>query len=299
MIIGLAALLAATSSGCWPVAGSERLWQPTTRWLIVGEMHGTNETPDAFANLVCLAAAKGRPVTVALEYSVDGQPIIDGYLASDGGAQARVNLLTLPLFTSEMPDGRGSVAFLRLFERLRLMKQSGHISGVVAFDVGRATQPGQDRNAAMAQVWSAIKTPPNGLIAVLVGNVHAMRKQIAFSNRMIVPAASLMPVDQTVTVNVIGAGGTAWNCQQDGCHEHELGPPGALVSGITYSADADRRWDATYQLGVPTTAAFPASTADGPSRPANSPSDDEHHLLPSLKPPVPTPPQNRPSHRPS
>lgn len=104
MIAVLPALLGAAIT-CTPVPGADQLWQPTTRWVIVGEMHGTNETPDAFANLVCLAAATGRPVTVALEYSADDQATIDAYLASSGDAQSRATLLSLPLFTSEMQDG--------------------------------------------------------------------------------------------------------------------------------------------------------------------------------------------------
>lgn len=67
----VAALLGAATPACTPVPGSSRLWESTIRWVIVGEMHGTNESPDAFANLICLAAATGRPVTVALEYTAD------------------------------------------------------------------------------------------------------------------------------------------------------------------------------------------------------------------------------------
>lgn len=260
MIAILAALLGATTS-CTSVPGADQLWQPKTRWVIVGEMHGTNETPDAFSNLVCLAAATNRPVTVALEYSADGQAIIDAYLASNGNAQARAELLTLPLFTARMQDGRGSVAFLRLFDTLRRMKQAGQIKGVVASDVGRSTPPGQERNAAMAQSWKAIPAAQNGVILALVGNLHAMRKPVALSGRTIITAGSLMPAQQTVTVNVTGSGGQAWNCQADGCSAHDNGQPHQAANRITYSTDPDRRWDAFYELGVPTTAATPARDA--------------------------------------
>lgn len=137
MIAIAAALLMVTGATCVPVPGAVQLWQPDVRWVIVGEMHGTNEAPDAFANLVCLAAASKRPVTVALEFSPDDQSIIDSYLASNGGADARSNLSKLHTFSSGMQDGRGSLAFLRLFERLRVMKRAGQISGVVASDIDR------------------------------------------------------------------------------------------------------------------------------------------------------------------
>jgi len=264
MIAMFAALLSATASPCTPVPGADRLWQPTTRWVLAGELHGTNETPDAFANLVCLATSTNRPITVALEYSADDQAVVDSYLASDGNDRARSALLKLSTFTSAIQDGRGSVAFVRLFDQLRRMKQAGKIRGVVGSDVGSSTPPGQQRDAAMAQAWTAVSAPDNGLILALVGNVHAMRKPMVRPNYTIVTAGSLMPPERTVTVNVVGSGGTAWTCGREGCGAHIAGPPRAAATGITYSTDADRQWDAFYQLGMPTTAAAPAIATKAP-----------------------------------
>ena len=258
MMAILAALVSASASFCTPIPGADRLWQPSTRWVLVGELHGTNETPDAFANLVCLAAATNRPITVALEYSPDDQAVVDAYLASDGKGRARSALLRLSTFASAVQDGRGSVAFVRLFDQLRSMKQAGKITGVVGSDVGRSTPLGQQRDGWMAQTWTALPAPPNGMIVAFVGNVHAMRKPMVFPNHTIVTAGSLMPSERTVTVNVVGGGGMAWNCEQDGCGPHNAGEPRAAATGITYSTDDERRWDATYQLGMATTAAAPA-----------------------------------------
>ena len=260
MIAMLAALVGATTAPCIPIAGADRLWSASTRWVIAGELHGTNETPDAFANLVCLAAATGRPVTVALEYPADGQAVIDAWLASDGDTAARSALLTLPIWSKESQDGRSSVAFLRLWNTLRVMKQSRTITGVVASDVGRSTPPGQTRDAAMAASWTAIPKNDRDLVLILVGNVHAMRKPAIFGDRKIITAGSLMPRRQTVSINVIGIGGTAWTCESDGCREHDSGPRRPAVAGITFDKNAERSWDATYQLGGGTTAAAPAIT---------------------------------------
>lgn len=89
-MLGVLALLAASAApaACAPVEGAASLWaKRETRWVIVGEMHGTNETPDAFTNLVCLAARSRGPVTVVIEYPADMQPVLDSWLASDGGAR--------------------------------------------------------------------------------------------------------------------------------------------------------------------------------------------------------------------
>ncbi len=261
MILGLVALLAAAAP-CTPVPGADRLWQPATRWVIVGEMHGTAETPAAFVNLVCLAAESGRPVTVSIEYSEDLQPEIDAYLASDGGDEARAALLKMKAWAGRQ-DGRGSIAFLRMFERLRVLKQSGRITGVIATDIGKSWSESEERDAAIARLWRAIPTPNNDIVLALVGNFHASRTALITPDKTINPAASLMPPERTVTINVVGNGGQAWFCGRGGCAAQFNGEPREAPAGITYSEDTDRRWDATYELGVPTTAAPPALSPAG------------------------------------
>lgn len=254
----LSALLAASTSLCAPVVGAEQLWQPTARWVIVGEMHGTNETPAAFANLACLASETGRPVTVALEYSKDWQPVVDAYLASDGNGKTRSDLLALSIWGPDFPDGRGSIAFLRLLDELRRMKQKGTIAAVLCTDIDAAASPDQTRDAFMAQAWTSIKAPENAVILALVGNVHAMRTTMVRPNRTIITAGSLMPSARTITVNVVGNGGKAWNCGEDGCGPHDNGSPRNASAGIAFSTSPEFPWSAVYELGKPTTAAVPA-----------------------------------------
>lgn len=258
MIIELAAIAAATASGCTPVAGADQLWRPGIRWVLVGELHGTNEIPDAFANLVCLAGERQRAVTVALEYSADWQDTIDTYLASDGGAAARAALLAIPVWGSRLQDGRTSTAFLRLFERLRVLKRAGRIAGVVAADVRSRAAMAGPRDAAMARAWQAIPVAGDGVVLALVGNLHAMRTSWTFAGRTIETAGSLMPRAQTMTVNVMGLGGTAWTCQDDGCAPHAAGDARFAKAGIAATTDPAIPYDAMYELGVPTTAALPA-----------------------------------------
>jgi len=74
---------------------------------------------------------------------------------------------------------------------------------------------------------------------------------------------------RTVRVNVAGSGGTAWHCQQDGCGAHDAGRPREAATATTYSTAADRQWDATYELGMRTTAAAPAIAMKAPIAPAS------------------------------
>lgn len=262
MLTALAAVLAPSSPDCTPVSGAERLWQDNIRWVIVGEHHGTNETPDAFANLVCLASQSGRPVTVALEYNSDDQSVIDRFLATADPVEARQILLSLPRWHwfTQNSDGRTSTAFLRLFETLRTMKRQGMITGIIASDVPSTWRGTPDRDAEMGRNWQAIAVPTNGLIVALVGNVHAVRlASFELGGRSIVPAASYLPRPQTMTLSVEGNAGTAWNCNAQGCGAHAYGGNRQSTAGITYSTKPEHRWDAIYELGVATTASEPVT----------------------------------------
>lgn len=260
MLLGiLTALTAASAPACQPVVGAEALWRKDTRWVIVGEIHGTTEMPRAFANLACLAAKSGRPVTIALEFSADWQPVIDSYMQSKGDAAATAALLALPVWKAEFQDGRGSQAFLSLFENLRRLHSAGMIKRVVATDKKAAPlAAGQTRDDAMANNWKNVVAPADGLILALVGNIHAMRRPLDRPGGAIYPAASLLDASKTVTVNVRSNGGTAWNCQVDGCATHPSGPDRQAAPGIAFSTDPSVPWHAVYELGTITTASAPA-----------------------------------------
>lgn len=252
----LAALAAAAV--CSPVPGTEALFTPERRWVIVGETHGTNESPEAFANLACLAGKTRRPVTVALEYPANAQPVLDAWLQSDGDEKARATLLALSMWHNPLQDGRTSAAFLRLFDRLRRLKQQGLIAGVRGFDMPSDGSAHGDRNAYMAARLTAIADETGGLVLVLVGNFHAIRTRMTFGGQSVAPAASLLPSGARVSVNVVGDGGSAWNCQSDGCRVHSEEPASPAKAGIMPTRDPADRFDAIYELGKPFTAAEPA-----------------------------------------
>ncbi len=118
--MGAMALMAAppgaaqASEDCKAIAGADQLLQrPDLRWLIVGELHGTAELPAAFADLVCLAASSGKPVTVGLEFPQSEQARFDAYMSSTGDAAAKAALLQGATWRQPMRDGRSSQPCLR------------------------------------------------------------------------------------------------------------------------------------------------------------------------------------------
>ena len=259
LIVAALALAAGHAVGPCPVPpGAELLWKPSIRYLLIGEIHGTVETPATFADLVCAAARSGRPVTVALEYSSDDQPVVDAFLASNGDARARSALLKLPNWQDEWQDGRSSTAFLTLFERLRVLKQTGLIRAVVCGDSGADTPKDMTRDTAMSRNWQALPLGPDGLLIVLAGNVHMMRRPVERPGGIIHTAGSLMPRERTMTVDVRYNGGKAWTCQQDGCGVHSAGRGRKVKPGLVPTTDPNEQFDAVLELGRPVHAALPA-----------------------------------------
>src|SRR5215470_63727 len=79
--LGLPATAAATGPSCSPIPEARQIWtRASLRWLFIGELHGSNETPAAFLDLVCDALANGKHVTVALERPTSEQAALDGIL---------------------------------------------------------------------------------------------------------------------------------------------------------------------------------------------------------------------------
>jgi len=272
MLAALALLAASTAAPqCQPVNGAATLWaRRDTRWVIVGEMHGTNETPDAFVNLVCLASRARGPLTVAIEYPADMQPVLDAWLESDGREAARAALLAGPFWRNPMQDGRTSVAFLRMLDRLRLMHRAGTVLSVRGFDVPWDGSDKRDRNAAMADRLTKIADTTPGLTMVLVGNYHAIVREMPSPRGPVRPAASLLPADKRVAVDVAGAGGSMWNCQMEGCHLYDYGPQPTGPAAIAPDTTPDRRYDAIYTLGKPFTGAEPAVPGIADTKPLNA-----------------------------
>jgi hypothetical protein len=263
MLFLVAAVAALSLPSCDAVRGEAQLWaHAETRYVIVGEVHGTVEAPALFGDLVCAAHVSGRPVVVAIELADIAQPALDAFLASDGGGEAAARFLASPIWHLPMRDGRSSRAYLQLIERLRRLKQAGAVAGVLAIqptgDSARsATQSGF--NADMADlIRAAGARAPNALVLVLVGNFHARKHAAIFNGARIVPAAADLPPSETLSLTVQTTG-EAWNCTTPtdcGPRQQPSGQPDPRGVILTPGSDGD--YDGFIGLGVVTTASPPA-----------------------------------------
>lgn len=246
-------------SGCAAIEGAEALLADrSTRFVVIGEMHGTEETPAAFADLVCLAAATGRKVVVALEHPTSEQPALDRFLSSDGGPVSVQALTAGPEWRSNFQDGRTSAAGVALLQRLRQMIAEDQIAHVATImPSGRVPAAEYERMMA-ANVLHASRG--DALVLTLVGNVHAMLvPRSANPQSRYLPIAAHLPKAQTKSLNATGNGGSAWVCTPD-CGPHGLGARRtSYARGIKLIGGDGQMYHGYLNLGVPTTASPPAA----------------------------------------
>jgi hypothetical protein len=153
-----------------PVRGLELLRDD--QLVLVGEMHGTEESPAFVARLLC--ERDERPSVLGLEIPASEQAALDAFLASDGEAPALRALVASPHWqrASQEQDGRSSLAMLALVETVRRARMAGRSIAVVAFDVEPGN--GDDRDRRMAQnLMAARAAHPGAALIALTGNIHA------------------------------------------------------------------------------------------------------------------------------
>jgi hypothetical protein len=248
---------------CQQIPNWEQVVGKQPRWIVIGEVHGSNEIPEAFVNAVCLTS-RLNPVVVALEQPTSDQPAIDAFMQSDGGLAAQGAFLKAQMWHFDMKDGRSSEAYFQLFESLRRMFAAGLIAKVVAFQPSTfKTQPTPaEYEQAMADLLIAA-AQSDTTVMVLVGNVHAMRTDVPWQPTY-TPMAGRLPREQTVSLNASAQGGAAWNCHgADSCGPHALPDPtpNHQVLGVEMHAE-DAMYSGTLHLGRPTTASTPKFTVE-------------------------------------
>ena len=176
------------------------------RFVIVGEIHGTDTSPEAFGALACSLAFE-REVLIQFELPPAWGVWIDDYVQT-GDAASREKLLTSYLFTSERYDGRASSAFVDLLDNLRQMKRAGAKISVAAFQPDmRTIEPQYYYELSMAEhlARNAV-SKPDAINLVLVGNYHAERSESESDRRS---AASFLRGKDFIALNQCYQGGSA------------------------------------------------------------------------------------------
>jgi hypothetical protein len=261
LAMGLATHVAA-STACSPIPGADQIWsKPGVHWVFIGELHGSNETPAAFHDLVCDAIAQGKHITVALERPSSEQAALDNILTAKDLAAAQKSLFQLPGWKQGGMDGRASEAMLRLLVSLRELHRLHSDLRAVAFDVpDTRVGPGVREEAMAHALLSLSPTQPNDLVLILTGNIHAMQA----SKRGYDLAAMYLPPKEILSLEVTDRGGESWSeSTTDGCGPQK-GGVGDKDAKKPYGIFLDPslapfgKVDGVLSLGVPLTPSAPA-----------------------------------------
>lgn len=259
------ALLGAIPPACTPPTGADALWTDQARYVIVGEHHGTTETPAAFAQLICEAAARG-PVTVALEFPDILQPAFDALLAAPDDASVTAILRETPFWVTQADrqDGRGSVAMLEMLQSIRRLKAEGRDVTVRTFMSSQRRPANFDQNyhelAMAAGLAQAAKDRPDARVLVLVGSFHAALAR--YPGDDILPAAAHLPPAEVVSLLVPQQGGQSWSCTIERCGPMDIRPvDDAAERGVFLRPVDDGLFNGVLAVG-PVTASPPAPSIE-------------------------------------
>jgi len=241
--------------------------------LLLGEIHGTAESPAFMANAACLALRAGRPVTVVLEVPREEQGRVDAFLGSAGTEADRAALLASSFWTDKYQDGRRSQAMLALLDDLRRLHQGGRPVRAKLMDQDERPAQSQERDRWMAEALAhAFEENPGGVVISLTGNVHSRISRGTPWEADYEPAgfllATMKPDLRLTSLDVSYPDGTAWTCtsaEASSCQERALRGKGDGQGGrVVLHPQVTNGHSGVYSVGT-LTASPPAALTPGPS----------------------------------
>jgi hypothetical protein len=210
---------------CGPIEGVEALLGPG-RILLLGELHGTEESPAFALDVACHASGAGLDVIVGLELTPAEQQRVDTFVDSTGTEQDREALLVGSVWRRDYQDGRNSRAMFELIDGVRRLRREKQRVSVALFDASGAGG-GQQRERGMAtHLAAAAHRLPEAMLIVLTGNHHSRVSYGTPRASTYEPMGYLLgkktSADRLTSLNVAHGGGSAWICSST-CGIVELG----------------------------------------------------------------------------
>jgi len=215
------------------------------RVLLVGEVHGTTETPARVAELAAAMASEERPLIVGVEIWRTEQERIDRFLASAGTAEDRQQLLDSPFWQRSYQDGRSSVAMADLLQSLRALALKAPVR-VLAFDLDPKDKPGTDaeRDAQMAEALrTVLNQQPEVRALVLAGNFHTRIQEGAPWDPDHRFMGFLLSEFRPYSIEIMGVSGSSWTCTgrtTDTCMARDM-PANELQAGLQLGDEINAR----------------------------------------------------------
>ncbi|WP_028774378.1 hypothetical protein [Shewanella waksmanii] len=206
--------------------------------LLVGEYHGTKESPKRFFDIVCNSIdISSKKITVAIE-------LIEGDITLNGDNQSMTKDIEKSTIWNEQHDGKTSAAMFELLQKLNQLVSEDKID-VVFFDSDK-----QQRDLEMAR---NIKESllGNTLVIALTGNRH---NKIKHGNSWDLESKNMgaylaeMGVD-LASINLLVNGGRAWVCMPN-CTSHDLKPINLDDRQEVFQAGSESRYQYHWKIGA-------------------------------------------------
>lgn len=178
--------------------------------ILVGEMHGTLESPHYFYEIVCNAISLSRKQVVAAIELFEGDVTLDGDNKHLASAVNRSDVWR------KNHDGKTSEAMFELLERFNLLVKDGKLK-VIFFD-----KDDEARDLSMAMTLKE-HLSGDSLVIALTGNRHNKIKHgNSWDPNSKNMGAYLKEMDVNLSsINLLTNGGNAWVCMPN-CANHEL-----------------------------------------------------------------------------
>ena len=219
------------------------------RLLIVGEVHGGEETPRLVLDIVRAASAE-RPVRLALEIPVQERTALTRFLHSGGTPSDQALLLQGRFWGGQ--DGRSSRAMLHLIDSIRTLVATGADVDIFpteqygdAASIAELGGPLAAKEAGMAKSMEQIidQSTPATLVVALMGNLHARYGKTFIPLDIPTPSVSeQLGKFAPLVVLPFARRSNNWNCTNAGCGLHPStstnAPPGRLPQFVVDDSPA-------------------------------------------------------------
>ncbi|MEO1038036.1 MAG: hypothetical protein AAFX09_00695 [Pseudomonadota bacterium] len=191
----------------WTRHVAERARSGQSSVIIMGEVHGSEESPRFIGNLVDLMAYEGARVSLLLEVKARYSPVIEPQ-PTPTAARDRVCGELFDLFANNRM-GYSSVAISALLESglVRMHQEPGFNLRFIDGSDGRGNA---GRHQAMARIITE-EMQRSDVVIALLGRYHPPRVKTRLE-AMDLPRDSLV-----MTLRQQHPGGEVWNCTQHGC----------------------------------------------------------------------------------
>ncbi len=246
--------LLASSTGaaeCDSISGSDRLFRPG-HVVLLGEIHGTNESPQSVSDLVCQALGKGLAVTVGLELPKVGQQRVDEFLISAGDSADVAQLISGFFWQRDYQDGRASQAMVKLIDDVRKYKSdSANDIQIILIDNPDARK-GRDHFMA-SRLSDEITRAPENFVIALTGNLHNQLVTGEGFDPEIEPmgylVSQMQPKITITSLELLYTGGQAWISNSAGNGPAPIGGVEGKRGIYYYHKDEHGPYTGIFQIG--------------------------------------------------